>query len=254
MRNSDAHAAAAPRPASRSCATCVLPPAISDHSRSRWLGRVESVLQRRTTEASRTATEVVRLLESIDDPTLTLAAEHRRLSVKQQTGEMYEVLRLAEYAIELAGGDSTKGKMMTGSPLTLTSRCGASASCCLGIPGWRSDFEVAVSMGRTAEPITRCAALYFTYIAAAANALLAHDVPAREAEEALTIAEQSGGNVEVGLGKPYLGILLVRMGGGSRATGFQLLEQVRAMAVEKRYNEMVVPLIDIEFAQDERWG
>jgi adenylate cyclase len=205
----------------------------------------------RLIEASQTATELVRLLESIGDSTLTLALLSTALSAKQQTGEMSEVLRLAEWGIELAGGDPAKGKMMTGSPLSLIIAMRGQARCCLGIPGWRDDFELAVSMGRAAEPITRSAALYFTYIAATANGVLAPTVAVlREAEEALTIAEQSGGNVEVGQGNQYLGILLVRMGGSSRARGFYLLDQVRAMAIEKRYNEAVVPLIDSMAAQE----
>jgi adenylate cyclase len=205
----------------------------------------------RLTDASQTGTELVRLLESIGDPTLTLAPLSAALGVKQQTGEMSEVLRLAERGIELAGGDSTKGKMMTGSPLTLIVAMRGTARCCRGIAGWRDDFERAVSMGRTAEPVTRSAALYFTYVAAAANAVLAPTVAVlREAEEALTIAEQSGGNVAVGQGKQYLGAFLVRMGGRSRGRGFQLLDQIRTMAVEKRYNEAVVPLVDIDVAQE----
>ena len=61
---------------------------------------------------------------------------------------MSEVLRLAERGIELAGGDSTKGKMMTGSPLTLIVALRGMARCCLGIAGWKDDFERAASMGR----------------------------------------------------------------------------------------------------------
>ena len=114
----------------------------------------------------RRRTELVRLLESIGDPTLTLALLATALSAKQETGEMSEVLRLAERGIDLAGGDPTKGKMMTGSPLTLALAMRGMARCCLGIAGWRDDFERAVSMARTAEPITRSAALYFTYVAA----------------------------------------------------------------------------------------
>jgi adenylate cyclase len=210
----------------------------------------------RLTEASQTGTELVRLLESIGDPTLTLALLSTTLSVKQQTGEMSEVLRLAERGIELAGGDSTKGKMMTGSPLALIIAMRGMARCCLGIAGWRDDFERAVSMGRMAEPITRSAALYFTYIAATANALLVPtDAVIREAEEALTIAEHAGGSVVLGQGKQYVGILRVRMGGSSRARGFELLDQVRTMAVEKRYNEAVIPLVDTDVAREKlRYG
>jgi adenylate cyclase len=106
-------------------------------------------------------------------------------------------------------------------------------------------------LGRAAEPITRSASLYFTYVAAAANMLLVPTAAVlHEAEEALAIAEQSGGNVVVGQGVQYLGVILVRMGEGSRAKGLELLDQCRAMAIEKRYNEAVVPLIDSMAAQE----
>ena len=205
----------------------------------------------RLAEASQTSSELVRLLESIGDPTLTVALLGVPLSAKQQTGEMSEVLRLAERGIELAGGDTTKGRMMMGSPLTLILAMRGMARCCLGIAGWRDDFERAVSMGRTAEPITRAAALYFTYVAAIINRLLAPTVAVlREAEGALETAEQSGGDVVVGQGIQYLGVLLVRLGGSSRARGFQLLDQVRTMALEQRYNAAVVTLIDILLAEE----
>ena len=205
----------------------------------------------RMAEASQTGTEIVRLLESIGDPTLTLALIPTALSVKSERGEMSEVFRLAQRGIELSGGDATKGKMMTGSPLTLIVAMRGMARCYLGIAGWRDDFERAVSMGRAAEPITRSAAMYYTYIAAIVNGILfPTEAILREAEEALTVAEQSGGNVDVGQGRQYLGIVLVRMGENSRARGFQLLDQVRAMAVEKRYTDNVVPLVDIHVAQE----
>ena len=71
-----------------------------------------------------------------------------------------------------------------------------------------------------------------------------------EAEEALAAAEQSGENVALAQGRQYVGLMLVRLGGSSRARGFQLLEQVRAMTLEQRYNLSVVPLIDVHVAQE----
>ena len=205
----------------------------------------------RMTEASQTGTELVRLLESISDPTLTLALLPTALSVKSESGEMSEVLRLAERGIELSGGDSTKGKMMMGSPLTLIVAMRGMARCYLGNAGWKNDFERAVAMGRKAEPITRSSAMYYTYIVAIMNGvLLPTDAVLREAEEALAVAEQSGGNVDVGQGRQYLGIILVRMGGSSRARGFQLLDQVRTLAVEKRYIDNVASLVDIHVGQE----
>ena len=202
-------------------------------------------------EASRTASDLVRLLESIGDPTLTLALFTTAMSAKQETGEMAEVLRLAERGIELAGGDATKGYLMTGSPLTLAVALRGMAQCFLGIAGWKDDFERAASMARAYEPITRAAALYFTHIVATMNGVLPPTAAVlHEAEEALAAAEQSGENVALAQGRQYVGLMLVRLGGNSRARGFQLLEQVRAMTLEQRYNLSVVPLIDVHVAQE----
>ena len=107
-------------------------------------------------EASQTATELVRLLESIGDPTLTLALMTTALSVKQETGEMSEVLRLAERGIELAGGDATKGRFDDGLAADpRRSRCGAWHGA-----AWESRDGRTTSSGRsrwpaTCEPITR---------------------------------------------------------------------------------------------------
>jgi adenylate cyclase len=215
-------------------------------------GRVlEQYFNSRHAEASRTASDLVRLLESIGDPTLTLALFTAAISAKQETGEMAEVLRLAERGIELAGGDATKGYLMTGSPLTLAVALRGQARCFLGITGWKDDFERAASMARAYEPITRAAALYFTHIVATMNGVVPPTAAVlHEAEEALAAAEQSGENVALAQGRQYVGLMLVRLGGNSRARGFQLLEQVRAMTLEQRYNLSVVPLIDAHVAQE----
>jgi adenylate cyclase len=212
---------------------------------------LEQYFNTRIVEASETASELVRLLESVGDPTLTLALISTAMSPKQETCEMTEVLQWAERAIDIAGGDATKGKFQTGSPLTLAIAMRGLARCCLGIAGWKDDFERAVSMGQAAEPITRAAAMYFTYIIAIMNGVcLPTDSILRESERALTVAEQSGENVVLALGRQYLGIILVRLGGTSRATGFELMEQVREMTLEQRYNLGVIPLIDIHCAQE----
>ena len=98
------------------------------------------------------ATEQVRLLESIGDPTLTLALFTAAISVKHETGEMAEMLRLAERGIDLAGGDATKGARLRRArrwPLAVAFR--GLARWCLGITGWRDDFQQAVEMARTTE-------------------------------------------------------------------------------------------------------
>jgi adenylate cyclase len=212
---------------------------------------LERYFNSRHLEASQTATELVRLLESIGDPTLTLAMMTAAIATKQQTGEMSEVLRLAEHAIDLAGGDPTKGHLVTGSPLTLAVAMRGMAHCFLGIAGWKAEFERAASMAHPHEPITRAAAMYFTYIVAIVNRVLSPTAEVlREAEEVLAVVEQSGENVALAQGRQYLGVILVRLGGSSRAKGFELLEQVRSMALQQRYNLSVVPLVDVLLAEE----
>ncbi len=202
-------------------------------------------------EASQTATEVVRLLDSIGDPTLTLALITGAIATKQEVGEMTEVLRLSERAIDLAGGDAAKGGLVTGSPLTLATAMRGMARCFLGIPGWKDDFERTASMAEATEPLTRAAAMYFTYIVAIINGVLQPTASVvRAAEEALAVTEQSGADVTVAQGRQYLGVILVRLEGDSRVRGFELLQQVRSMALAQRYNLTVISLIDLLRAQE----
>ncbi len=68
-------------------------------------------------EASRLATEHIQLLESIGDPTLLVALLATSMAAKYETGELAEVLRLAQRVIDLSEGDATKGNLMLESPL-----------------------------------------------------------------------------------------------------------------------------------------
>jgi hypothetical protein len=80
---------------------------ISDH----WPSRCpETYFNAQRREASALSTEQVQLLDSIGDPTLMLALLTAAIAVKHETTEMHEVLRLAQYAIDLAGGDATNGR------------------------------------------------------------------------------------------------------------------------------------------------
>jgi adenylate cyclase len=212
---------------------------------------LELYFRARHAEASKAATELDQLLEAIGNPTLTLALAAAAMSVKQQTLEMTEVLRLAERSVDLAEGDATRGKMMTGSPLTLAVAFRGMARCFLGIAGWRDDFVQAAELAQQAEPITRAAAMYFTYIVAIMNGVLTPDAALlHEAEEVRRVAVQSGEDVAVAQGDQYAGIILLRLGGSSRAKGVQLTEKVRGMTLQGRYNMAVLPLIELQFAEE----
>jgi adenylate cyclase len=201
-------------------------------------------------EASELASEHVRLLESIGDPALTLGLLSVAMSVKHEMGEIAEILRLAQRAIDLAAGDPTKGELMNGSPLALATAMRGLARSCLGIAGWKDDFQQAVRMSRNFEAITRAAAMYYTHTIAIMNGVVVPDeTTVREAAETLEIAEQSGEDVALGLARSNLGVVLVHRERSSRARGVELLSQVRDTAMQQRYSMTGVQNIDIVVAQ-----
>ena len=214
-------------------------------------GRVmERLFNAHCREASELAAEHVRLLESIGDPALTLGLLSGAMAAKHDTGEIAEILRLAQRAIDLAGGDPTKGKLTTGSPLTLATAMRGLARSCLGIAGWKDDFQQAVKMARNFEAITRAAAMYYTHTVAIMNGIVVPDgTTVREAAETREIAEQSGEDVALGLARSNLGVALVHQGGPSGTQGVELLSKVRDTAMQQRYSMTGIQNIDIVTAK-----
>lgn len=203
-------------------------------------------------EASALASEQVRLLESIGDPTLTLALITAAISVKHETAEMHEVLRLSQNAIDLAGGDATKGgKIATSSPLALALSFRGFARWCLGIIGWRDDFQQAVEMVKTAEAVTRGGVLYYTHTMAILQGVLRpSESIVHEMTEILSEAEQTGEDVAFGLAKSNVAFALLHRGSDSRNYALELLAQVRDIAIRQRFSRTAIPMIDTFVAQD----
>jgi adenylate cyclase len=226
----------------------------ADDERSLAIGMTGRLLERffngHRREASQLATEHVRLLESIGDSAMTLGLLAAAMAAKHETGEIAEILRLAQHAIDLAGGDPTKGRLTTGSPLSLVTAMRGLARSCLGIAGWKVDFEHAVTMSRKFEAITRAAAMYYTHTVAIMNGIVVPEVlTVREAAETLVIAEQSGEDVALGLARANLGVALAHQGGPSSTQGVELLSQVRDIAMQGRYSMTGVQNVDIVTAQ-----
>ena len=110
-------------------------------------------------EASRLSTEVVRLLESIGDSTLTVAMLPMTLVTRLEGLEIADALRLAQLVVDLADGNAAKGNLIVGSPLATALAVRGTAKWCLGIQGWRDDLEDAVEMTRALDSpdARRCA-------------------------------------------------------------------------------------------------
>jgi adenylate cyclase len=201
-------------------------------------------------EASGLATEQIRLLESIGDPTLTIGQSFAALLAKHETGEMAEVLRLAQRVIDLAGGDPTAGNVILGSPLAVAIGYRGEARWCFGIPGWMDDFAQAIVMAHAADPISLAAVILYTYyLAIPGGALLPDATALRDTADALAIAERSSDEMALHRARFARGIVLAHRDGLERERGWELLAQVREAAVQERYSLTAVPIVDIQLAQ-----
>jgi adenylate cyclase len=161
-------------------------------------------------EASRLADELVQLLESIGDSTLTVGLLPYVMIVKHETAEMAEILRLAQYLIDLAEGDPTAGSLITDSPLSVATVMRGLARGCLGIPDWQDDIRQAIDMAGSFEELTSIGIIWFANVLTIPNGLLSPDTTIeRDTADALTTAEQSGDDLGLDLARTTRGVVLV---------------------------------------------
>jgi len=202
-------------------------------------------------KASRLATEHTTLLESIGDPTLTAGLSFAALTAKFEAGEMAEALRLAQRVIDVADGDPTAGDLIFGSPLAFELALRGAARWCLGIPGWKDDFARAVAMARAVDAVSLAAVMYYKYLVSIPGGAVVADVTAlRETAHALQLTERSGDDIAVLLARSAHGITLAHQHGPERERGWELLAQVREAAVQQRFTLTIVPVVDIDLAQE----
>ena len=100
------------------------------------------------------------------------------------------------------------------------------ARWCLGITGWRDDFDQAVQMVKTAEAVTRGGVLYYTYTMSILHGVLRPgDAILHEMTEILSSAEQTGEDVAFGLAKSNVAFALLHRDGQSRPYALEMLGQ-----------------------------
>ena len=202
-------------------------------------------------EASRLADELVRLVESIGDPTMTAALSLGAMFAKHEIGEMAEVLRLAQMVIDVADGDARKGDLFHGSPLAYALAMRGVARLCLGIAGWKDDLHDAIAMGRAFDPLTRQSVTFCTYtLMIPYGALLPDGTALRDTAEALEIAEQSGDDWALLGARATRGVALVHRRGPDREVGFELLRKIRERGVSGRFALLALPFVDIYLARE----
>jgi class 3 adenylate cyclase len=211
---------------------------------------MDHAFQARMREASKLASEAMALIESLGDPTLTVALSLPLIYAKGQCGEWPDVLRWSQTAIDLADGDPSKGNLITGSPLAIAFTHRAIARYQLGRPGWRDDQRHGLAMARSVDPRTYAGAVMYVYGAAIPNGVLRPDDSAiRQMEDALQGAEQFGDDFALVLARFTLGLaLLHRDTAADRDRGQKLLAEARDVFLSQRNNLGELPIVDVYLA------
>jgi hypothetical protein len=206
----------------------------------------------RLREASRLASETMALVESIGDATLTITLSLAAIAPKIETGEVADTLRLSQTVIDLADGDPTKGNIVFGSPLAMALATRGTALWALGGAGWRDDYDRAMAMGRSADPMSHAFVITFTYgYAIPAGVLLADEAALHDVEEALETTERSSEDFALGLIRWTLGIaLLHRESPAERERGLAVLGQVRDICLRGAFYLFIIPVIDVWEARE----
>jgi class 3 adenylate cyclase len=206
----------------------------------------------RVREASRLASETMALVESIGNPTLTVTLSLAAIATKTETGEVADTLRWSQTVIDLAAGDPTKGNIVFGSPLAMALATRGTARWALGRAGWRDDYDRALAMTRSADPMSHAWVITFTYgFAIPAGVLLADDAALHDIEEALETTERSSEDIALGATRGTLGTALVnRESPAERERGLAVLGQVRHMCLNGRFYVFILPVIDVWAARE----
>ncbi len=213
---------------------------------------MDHAFQDRVREASQLASEAMALVESIGDPTLTVALSWTAIYAKMESAEWSEVLRWSQLVIDLADGDPSKGNLIFGSPLGIALTARAAARYCLGRPGWRDDLRHGVALARIADPLSYAAVVTFVYNPGITLGVLRPDDSAvREIEDALRIAERSGDDLALSNTRMALGLALVhRHTAADRDRGQPLLAEVSDVFLRRGHNLYDLPLVEVYLARE----
>jgi adenylate cyclase len=205
----------------------------------------------RNQEATKLAAELAALLDEIGKTKLTTNLLPSAAYAWAQVGGMAESLRLVQRAIDLADDDGARNEMWIGSPLARATMMRGTARLCLGIEGWRTDYDDAVAMGVRADQRTFVSAVMYRYIVAVPiGALAVGPAEARETAEALTLAEQVGDDHMLALARLVRGVVLVHQGGRHRDEGIGLLKWARDEASAKGFTLNATSIVDLEIARE----
>jgi class 3 adenylate cyclase len=206
----------------------------------------------RVGEASQLASETWALIESVGDADLLVGLSFVLMYARLAGGEVSDVLRWSQRAIDLADGDPSKGNFIMGSPLARAFTMRGVARYCLGRPGWRDDQRHALAMARSADPMSYAQVVAWAYLVGIPLGVVAADDRAvRESEDALQNAERCGDDHALAQARAALGMALVhRHTAAERGRGQQLLAEVSEMVLRTGQALGALPLVEVYVARE----
>jgi class 3 adenylate cyclase len=213
---------------------------------------MDHAFQDRLREAAQLASEAMALIESVDDPNLTVGLSFTAIYAKGESGEWPVVLRWSQRVIDLANGDPLKGNFIIGSPLAHALTTRAMARYCLGRPGWRDDVRQALAMGRDTDPVTFVRVVMYVYLVGIPGGVLAADDRAvREIGDALQVAERSSDDLALAHARVTLGVALVhRPTALEHHRGQKLLAEVSDVFRRREHNLAELAIVNVYSARE----
>jgi class 3 adenylate cyclase len=171
--------------------------ALADDKASLAIGMAGLVMEHancgRLREASQLSSEYMALVDSIGNPTLTIALSFAAIQAKCETDEVNDMLRWSQKVIGLADGDPIMGNYIIGSPLAAAHAARGFSRWGLGHEGWREDLDQAVAIARETDPISHAIVVGYKYTPGIpAGVLFADDDALRDINVALEVLEHSG--------------------------------------------------------------
>ncbi|MEB3982016.1 AAA family ATPase [Mycobacterium sp. 663a-19] len=213
---------------------------------------MDHALQDRLREASQLASEAMALIESIDNPDLTVGLSVAPIYAKGENHEYSDVLRWSQRVIDLADGDPAKGNFIIGSPLALALTNRAIGRYALGLDGWREGLQEGLAMARSTDPMSYVTVVAYVYFAGIAyGALTSDDRAITEIENALRIAERSGDDLALAVARMTLGVALVhRPTAEERDRGQQLLAELSDVYVRRKFLLSQLSVVEVYVARE----
>jgi adenylate cyclase len=203
-------------------------------------------------QAAEMVSELMSLADSLGDSTLSVGLVLAALSAKFGTGELTELVRLADRVIADSREDMAQGASIFGSPLTFATMQRAGARMCGGAPGWRDDVDAAVAMSGEVEPGLRAALLLYIYGIGVANGLLIPDDTMLSVSESnLRAAEERADEFALASARFLRGVVLAHLDGPQRAEGLEVLAQSLETALQNRINQAAVRQLNVERAKEQ---